>query len=569
MDDMILRTDNRESMMANNIDREQKRQMLGHLMGSKKETEDLSKMETYIIIFMKLIFIPVIVLIMFFLLFLFFTFPSYFEELNASKELNASIEIRFLLIILPVLLFSTVMILMFHKSEKRVMYLFGSEPKLTGKYVASEQSQSSGYYKHTFIRNGHSFYAYYSTISFQEMRERTIEFMNKTLPEEEQFTKKVVIEKGFKYILFRIFCLFPVSGKLKYKLYNKLPKKGIRIRAINTLQDREFEIYRLDRLRRLEILENLEDSENSLKRDYNIKSPSQEFKINEFITLKLIGKRTELYVNDSYFQQCMYLLINIPKEKIQEYDKIESIDEAMDMQYSRKDSRELENVSSLQKEEKFHITPEQEFQAHCSNLQAWYENEYDTRLLHSNLAFPLLKKLTEVGDPLAKKVFKEEIALRFESGYSNVLSYLIAERYLDFFDGEEISTLLKDSVFYQELKERFLKKIYDRHLDLYRIRHSEFFQISREEESEGLSRRLLLRVMARDPEIHIHYCHSLLELDDLEPKIKNLQYSEKINLIILDNPRPERQHKEINLTLILDDILPERSPVTRRAMNED
>ena len=54
-----------------------------------------------------------------------------------------------------------------------------------------------------------------------------------------------------------------------------------------------------------------------------------------------------------------------------------------------------------------------EFRANCSNLQAWVENGYDTRLLHRNLAFPLLKKLTNVGDLHAKKVFKDEIANKY------------------------------------------------------------------------------------------------------------------------------------------------------------
>lgn len=67
------------------------------------------------------------------------------------------------------------------------------------------------------------------------------------------------------------------------------------------------------------------------------------------------------------------------------------------------------------------ITPEEEFWGHCSNLQAWVENNYDTRLLHSNIAFPLLKKLTEAGDPNTNKVFKEEIARRFESGFMPVI----------------------------------------------------------------------------------------------------------------------------------------------------
>ncbi len=90
------------------------------------------------------------------------------------------------------------------------------------------------------------------------------------------------------------------------------------------------------------------------------------------------------------------------------------------------------------------IDPETEFWAHCSNLQAWHENEYDTRLLHSNLAFPLLKKLTEVGDPLARKMFKEEIALRLESGHPSVVIFLIAEKYIDFLDRKDFLLSILD-----------------------------------------------------------------------------------------------------------------------------
>ena len=35
---------------------------------------------------------------------------------------------------------------------------------------------------------------------------------------------------------------------------------------------------------------------------------------------------------------------------------------------------------------------------------------YFCSLFHSNIAFPLLKKLAWEGDPQSKKVFKEEIA---------------------------------------------------------------------------------------------------------------------------------------------------------------
>jgi len=71
----------------------------------------------------------------------------------------------------------------------------------------------------------------------------------------------------------------------------------------------------------------------------------------------------------------------------------------------------------------------------------WSEQNYDTRLLHSNLSFPLLKKLVDVGDPLAKRVFKEEIVKRILTGYPSVLHYLIDSQYFAYFSNEEINTL--------------------------------------------------------------------------------------------------------------------------------
>lgn len=140
------------------------------------------------------------------------------------------------------------------------------------------------------------------------------------------------------------------------------------------------------------------------------------FKINNYITLKLENMQTNIYVKDKRFIQCKYLLLDIPTENIEDFDEIDSIDEAAKLL-----NHSLEGSSK----HKFDIAPEVEFWGHCSNLQAWAENRYDTRLLHSNIAFPLLKKLTETGDPLAKRVFKEEIAERFSSGYQSVITYLI------------------------------------------------------------------------------------------------------------------------------------------------
>ncbi len=75
--------------------------------------------------------------------------------------------------------------------------------------------------------------------------------------------------------------------------------------------------------------------------------------------------------------------------------------------------------------------------AHCSNLQAWAENNYNTNILHSNLSFPLLTELNKAGDPIAKRVFGEEIAKRIENGYLPTIKFLFQENYLDFLNSEQ------------------------------------------------------------------------------------------------------------------------------------
>ena len=85
----------------------------------------------------------------------------------------------------------------------------------------------------------------------------------------------------------------------------------------------------------------------------------------------------------------------------------------------------------------------------------WYENDYDTRILHRNLAFPLLRALVKVGDPLAKRVFKEEIALRLERGYPSVVIHLINQGYLKYFNKKELKFILENQNFINNLSKWF------------------------------------------------------------------------------------------------------------------
>ena len=163
---------------------------------------------------------------------------------------------------------------------------------------------------------------------------------------------------------------------------------------------------------------------------------NKQFNVNRYITLKLEQGKTNIYVNGELFDHCKFLFLNIPVSEISSFDEIDSIDEA------------AEQLGSSIKHRIIDIPPETKFWGHCSNLQAWAENNYDTRLLRSNLAFPLLKKLTEIGDPNAKNVFKEEIAKRLESGNQNITNFLFEEGYTKYLTYEELlSSLLEPKEF--------------------------------------------------------------------------------------------------------------------------
>ncbi|HEC36975.1 hypothetical protein LCGC14_1808930 [marine sediment metagenome] len=156
-----------------------------------------------------------------------------------------------------------------------------------------------------------------------------------------------------------------------------------------------------------------------------------EFTVNKYISLKLekakIGPRykTNIYVKGEKFLQCKFLLLEIPTNHTESFDHIDSIDEAAEL---------LDNSEEFGTD----FPPETGFWGHCSNLQVWAENNYDTRLLRSNLAFPLLKKLVDAGDPLARKVFKEEIMRRLNSGHLNVARYLFAEGFVNYLSPDDL-----------------------------------------------------------------------------------------------------------------------------------
>ena len=153
----------------------------------------------------------------------------------------------------------------------------------------------------------------------------------------------------------------------------------------------------------------------------------KEFRVNKLIMLRLIDGKTVLFVNNKEFKQCKILLLNILAEDqlVEEINSIDEIAENLDfrMDYER---------------DYIDITEEEEFMGHCSNLQAWAENFYNTDLLHKSLAFPLLKALSENGDRFAKQKLAEEIVRRYKYGNATVRRFLFEEGYLSRLSSENI-----------------------------------------------------------------------------------------------------------------------------------
>lgn len=167
----------------------------------------------------------------------------------------------------------------------------------------------------------------------------------------------------------------------------------------------------------------------------------QFFKISKNITLKLENNDTVIYIAGERFIQCKYLLINISADTHSFNEEIGSMDEVCSiLNHSLEpftDKRgELQRLNKM--------NPETEFFGHCSNLQAWYEHNYDTRLLDKSISFPILKRLAEIGDGQAEIVIKEEIVKRIKSGFVPTIEFLLNEGYLLYLTDQELTNLLLD-----------------------------------------------------------------------------------------------------------------------------
>lgn len=157
-------------------------------------------------------------------------------------------------------------------------------------------------------------------------------------------------------------------------------------------------------------------------------------KLNQHLSIRLENNKSNIYINGRKTLVCSRLILSIPIADIKRFDGLNSIDEI---------TSEYKVLTAEREKNCLSITPEEEFWGHCSNLQVWIEHDYDTRIIASNLGFPLLRKLTEAGDPKAKLQYKNEIVKRFCSGFLPVISVLVQNGHLDIFSEEELDILFE------------------------------------------------------------------------------------------------------------------------------
>ncbi len=252
--------------------------------------------------------------------------------------------------------------------------------------------------------------------------------------------RRIYIWKGAQSPITKRF----ISSKVARDLQQELMKDARyhRCKIVSVDQGDEVQEF-LDafNMESMEVKERLADMgyvRNSEKEEIKeeTKFPEErEYRINEYLTLKLIKGQTVIFIDEKPFHQCKYLLLNLTQKDFTKFDHVDSIDEAF----------EIYNVMD-KNHEKDHslIDPESEFIGHCSNLQAWYEHDYDLRILHSSLSIPLLKKIAFLGDKRAIFRLKESIATRLASRNYNTIIFYLNEKYLRLFSNEELEVIFED-----------------------------------------------------------------------------------------------------------------------------
>ncbi|MHA1679719.1 MAG: hypothetical protein ACTSUE_01845 [Promethearchaeota archaeon] len=148
------------------------------------------------------------------------------------------------------------------------------------------------------------------------------------------------------------------------------------------------------------------------------------FEINRYLVLKLQHGHTFIYVDGKPFGECKPILLEISSDVVHDYDEIDSIDDLILLTWGCMDPYPYPYPHPYLYRD-ISLPPGTEFWVYASSLQMWYENGYNTRLLHSKLAFPLLKALAAAGDELASRIYYHELSERLRTGRPEVVFYIL------------------------------------------------------------------------------------------------------------------------------------------------
>ncbi|KKN61851.1 hypothetical protein LCGC14_0517830 [marine sediment metagenome] len=173
-----------------------------------------------------------------------------------------------------------------------------------------------------------------------------------------------------------------------------------------------------------------DDNFDALKETKEFKeliAPTKVFQVNKFISLKLIFEKSLIYICDELFLACNKVALSLAPSKFEEYSDFDDIDKIIDFYKSK-----------FYPKEEVMITPEEEFWAHCSNMQAWVDNDYNTCILSKNLSFPILTELSKREIPYFKILFKEELITRIKKGGIKTLLFFLDEYYLNYLTEEDL-----------------------------------------------------------------------------------------------------------------------------------
>jgi len=176
-----------------------------------------------------------------------------------------------------------------------------------------------------------------------------------------------------------------------------------------------------------------------LKRNerFNTQTVRNEFRLNQFITLRLIDYGNNL--------TCTFISVNDRMFNLYEFsfkEIFEILNEKRN--YSCMDEACLDLIGTYNTKN-FMEDPDAMFWIYCYYIDVWVQYNYDWRLLRVDDAFEILHALYRAGDPKAREVFKIEIVKALLSGYLPAIYHLTSSKnyYLNYFEFEEIIWLFE------------------------------------------------------------------------------------------------------------------------------